>query len=490
MDNKLYTFHFDLNFNILNELSSIDRFGGSWSAIEKREGRRTLKELKSIATVASVGASTRIEGSKMTDDEVKALIFDNVQVGKFEERDQQEVLGYFNVLDIISESYQDIPITEGSLKNLHNILMKFSEKDQWHKGNYKQHSNSVEMTNPDGSKVTIFQTTPPGFETEDAMRALVEWYHADTSTPAIIKASVFVYDFLSIHPFQDGNGRLSRLLATLLLLKQGYSWIEYVSFEHEIEDRKNEYYRVLMECQQKRPGENITPWVIFFLNCLGNIQNKLMQKLDVQKSENHMSPREKMIYSFVDSHPGVKSSEIAEKLKIPLPTVKRILAEMVEGKFLAKYGSGTGTNYTTEKLTQVKTDIALTLTKKENKKEFFLKNKHAFIEIKKIILIPKFQWAVPDEWSKELSNHNFILKVMCYTSKGGTREKPYSLLAFNNPMYYQPVFTLNSPINIPESLWDGLPYDNEFPIKVVVEITGKGDDFKFEVMLVYDAALE
>jgi Fic family protein len=490
MNNKIHTFSLGLDFKLMNELSSIDRFGGSWSIIEKREGRQTLKQLKSIATVASVGASTRIEGSKMTNEEVKALIFDNIKIEKLVERDQQEVIGYFSVLDIISESYRDIEISESSLMNLHNILMKYSEKDQWHKGKYKQLSNSVEATNPDGTKTIIFNTTAPGFPNEEAMRTLIVWYNADNTTPSIIKSAVFVYDFLSIHPFQDGNGRLSRLLGTLLLLKHGYSWIQYVSFEHEIESRKVEYYQVLMDCQQQRPGEDVYSWVIFFLDCLGNIQNKLMKKLDVQKSENQMSPREKMIFSFIDNHPGCKSGEIAEKLKLPLPTVKRILSSMVEGKFLMKYGAGIGTNYTTERLTQIKSNVLLTLTDKDPKKEFILKNKHSFLEITKIILNPKFKWTRPDEWSAVLLNQHLILSITCYNSKGDKRLQPYSIATFNNSYYSEPVFTLNSPIQIPTSLWEGVPSDNEFPIKVIVELSGNVPTFDFDVLLVYDAALE
>lgn len=490
MTESVYTFKLDLDFQLMNELSIIDRFGGAWSAIEKREGYQTLKQLKSIATVNSVGASTRIEGSKMTNDEVKALIFHKTNIKKLEERDQQEVLGYFTALDIISDSYQDITISENSLKNLHNILMKYSEKDGWHKGNYKQHPNSVEATNPDGTKTTIFKTTAPGFETEDAMRALIDWYNLDNSTPPIIKSAIFVYDFLSIHPFQDGNGRLSRLLGTLLLLKHGYPWIQYVSFENEIERRKIEYYHVLMDCQHHRPGENVTPWVMFFLDSLSKIQNKLMQKLDVQMAENKMSPREKMIYSFIESHPGCKSGEIAEKLNLALPTVKRILSQMVKGKYLTKYGSGIGTNYTTENVTRVKSNVALTLNEKERKKEFTLKNKHSFLEIKKIILKPKFNWNKPDDWSVMLLKENIQLKITCHNNKGGKIEQPYSIIAFNNPFYYEPVFTLSDPIHIPGSLWEGFPPDNEFPINVSLEIFADKPDFQFDVMLVYDAALE
>jgi len=337
----------------MNQLSAIDRFGGSWLAIERREGLKSLKELKSIATVESTGASTRIEGSSLTNDEVRKLIFQNVKIEKFEERDQQEVLGYFNTLDLISESYQDIRISEGDLKNLHKLLMQFSDKDQWHKGNYKKNPNSVEATHADGKKTLVFNTTPPGFETDDAMRKLIQWYNDDSVAPPLIRAAIFVYDFLSIHPFQDGNGRSSRLISKLLLLKLDYPWIQYISFEHEIENRKIEYYNVLQQCQQKRPGEDVTPWVRFFLSGLQNIQTKLLQKLEAPKTANELSPREKMIYTFIENHDGCKSGEISERLGIPLPTVKKTLGEMVNAKIISRLGAGAGINYTTDKTNEI-----------------------------------------------------------------------------------------------------------------------------------------
>ena len=152
-------------------------------------------------------------------------------------------------------------------------------KDAWHRGDYKQLSNAVEANHPDGTKQIIFKTTESGLPTEEAMKHLLEWYHSDKDTLAVVKVALFVYDFLSIHPFQDGNGRLSRLLTTLLLLRHGYSWIQFVSFEHEIESRKAEYYKVLMQAQQQRPGESLDEWVFFFLDCLTNIQSQLIKSL-------------------------------------------------------------------------------------------------------------------------------------------------------------------------------------------------------------------
>jgi Fic family protein len=483
MRQQIYIFQLAPDWKLINQLSLIDRFGGSWAAIERREGQ-TLKQLKSIATVRSVGASTRIEGSKMTDDEVEALI-KNLEISKLEERDQQEVAGYFEILDLISESFRDIEISESSLKHLHNLLMKYSEKDAWHKGNYKQVSNEVEATNPDGSKYTIFKTTEPGLATEDAMRSLVEWYKTDTEAHPLVRAATFVYEFLSIHPFQDGNGRISRLLATLLLLKDGYSWIEYVSFEHEIENRKSEYYRVLMTCQRQRPGEDVHDWILFFLDCLANIQGLLMKKLDTQNVAARMTPRERKIYQFIDNHPGAKSGEIAEKLDIPLPTIKRLLSDMVTSKLLQKHGTGAGTNYSVEEVVTVKKDLLMKFTNGERSKEFLLKNDNSIIEIKKIILSPKFEWVKPDEWATKLIQDGSYMQVTITTNKGSIFNQPYTLSGFNNPYLFQPVFTLTQPISIPRSLTGDL-YEVHYPLKVTVELLGSVEQFSFDVLVVYD----
>jgi len=339
----VHTFKLKTDWLLISRISQIDRFDASWASIEKREGQ-SLNQLKSVATVRSVGASTRIEGSKMTDDEVEALLKE-FEITKIEDRDSQEVVGYFETLDIISESYEDIMISESSLKNLHNILMKYSQKDEWHKGEYKQHSNVVEATLPDGTIQTIFKPTEPGYPTQDAMRQLIDWYNTDRQTHPLVKCALFAYDFVSIHPFQDGNGRLSRLISTLLLLKNGYKWIQFVSFEHEIESRKTEYYRVLRGCQAQRPNENVTEWVNFFFDALVNIQGQLMKKLEIQGVETQLSPREKSILTFIGNNPGCKSGDIARKLKIPSPTVKRILPELIGKNLIEKFGNGPATNY-------------------------------------------------------------------------------------------------------------------------------------------------
>ncbi len=343
MITDVYTFKVDLNWQLIGLVSQIDRFDASWTSIEKREGD-SLRELKSIATIRSVGASTRIEGSKMSNEEVDILLKD-IDVTKLVDRDSQEVAGYFDVLDLISASFENIPVTENSIKNLHKKLLAYSEKDIWHRGDYKQHSNAVEANLPDGSKQIIFRTTEPGFPTQDAMSALIKWYKTDKETHPLVKCALLAYDFVSIHPFQDGNGRMSRLLSTLALLKQGYSWIQYVSLEHEIEHQKNKYYQTLRACQAQRPAEDVTPWIHFFFNALIKVQNQLMSKLDRQGIMSELSPREKAIITIISERPGTKSGEIAERLGIPSPTVKRLLAQLLKAKLIEKHGAGAGTNY-------------------------------------------------------------------------------------------------------------------------------------------------
>ncbi len=344
MEQTIFTFKLKLDWDLISLISQIDRFDASWASIERQE-KRSLKHLKSIATVRSIGSSTRIEGSQLTDEEVNSLL-KNIDITKLEDRDEQEVIGYFDAIDMICESYNNINITEGDVKNLHNILMKYSTKDEWHKGKYKQQSNTVEATYANGTTKTIFQTTAPGIETESAMQNLFNWYNEKSSIHPIVKSCILTYEFLSIHPFQDGNGRLSRLLSLLLLLKNGYNWIQYISFEHEIENRKLEYYRVLRTCQAQRPNEDISDWVNFFFDALKNIQQILMQKLQIGQGEGKtLLPREELVVRFIQNHPGCKSGEISKELGLSRMIVIRLLSILIDKNLIEKHGAGSSTQY-------------------------------------------------------------------------------------------------------------------------------------------------
>lgn len=464
MSDSIHNFKLQINFKLLGFLSSIDRFTGEWSSIERREGSKVLEQLKSSATVNNVAASTRIAGGNLTNDEVRALIFNSTKIEHPLEHDQQVALGYFEVLTMITESYRDIDISESSLKELQGQLLKYSAGP-----------NNV-MTR--------------SAETEEALRDLLQWYSSDVVAPPLLKTAVFVYEFLRIQPFQIGNGRLSRLLSTLLVLKSGYPWLQYTGFEQELESRKAEYEGLLSHCRRGKHDEHITPWLEFFFECLSKAQSALKKKLELEKSENQLAPRDRMIYTFIESHPGSKSGEISEKLNIPLPTVKKMLAKMLEAKLIVRFGNGAGSNYSTEKLRSIKSDIAFRFTAQHYLTSFMLANRYAYVSIKKILLVPNFEWRTPEDWNKELLKQNLELSIKCISGKGTIRKQRHSLLAFSTAAHSQPNFTLKQPIHLPLSLYEKEPFDNEFPIKVNVELCSDEVDLKFDVIVLYDAVLE
>ena len=207
---------------ILSLIGEIDEFKGTWKLLRILAPDR-LQALRKVATIESVGSSTRIEGSKLSDRDVERLL-SNINTGSFISRDEQEVAGYALVCEEIFQSFDAIDLSENILKQLHSWLLQYSTKDQRHKGEYKKLSNNVEAFSEDGKSLgVVFETTSP-FDTPRKMEELVFWVREQLETKALhplLIIGIFIVAFLAIHPFQDGNGRLSRLLTTLLLFKAG-----------------------------------------------------------------------------------------------------------------------------------------------------------------------------------------------------------------------------------------------------------------------------
>jgi len=342
-------FDFATNQKILQLISYIDGFKGKWNIAEKQENRY-LKELRKIATIESIGSSTRIEGATLTDREVQELLKD-IKITKLKSRDEQEVIGYYEVLELTFENYADIKLSESYIKQLHQLLLKYSDKDKRHRGGYKHLSNKVVATYPTGEQRTIFATTEPALVPGE-MQELVEWTNEtlehESIHPLIVIGS-FIYDFLSIHPFQDGNGRLSRLLTTLCLLQNDYSFIQYISFEHHIEQKKKTYYEVLMNGQKNRgtDQERIDLWMIFFLESLKSLTEKLEQKYDVFKSKGgYLNNRQTSIKNYLTDNQPLKVSDLARQFpEIGLSTLKKDLQYLREEQVLTMIGKGKGSIY-------------------------------------------------------------------------------------------------------------------------------------------------
>ena len=348
IQNKLQ-FDFLTTQRVIQKIGQIDQFKGEWKQLDKEENRY-LKELRKIATIQSIGSSTRIEGSSLTDAEIASLI-KNLKISKLQTRDEQEVGGYYDTLETIIENAKDIDLTISNIHTLYNLLLKYSSKDDRHRGKFKGLTNKVVATYPDGTTRVIFNTTEP-FLVEKEMTELVEWTNSVFSNeeihPLIIIAT-FIYEFLSIHPYQDGNGRLSRLLTNLLLIKLGYKFVLYVSFEHIIEQKKATYYQALMEGQRNRykEEERIDKWTLFFLDSLSELILKLEQKLkEYRNLGGYMNERQKEVLSYIQTNQPIKFGDITKNLpQYSAATIKKDLQYLVNEFEIEKLGNNKGTVY-------------------------------------------------------------------------------------------------------------------------------------------------
>lgn len=351
MDNyiKKLNFDFQTNQKILNLISQIDLYKGRWNSIEKQENIY-LKELRKIATIESIGSSTRIEGSTLTDKEIDELI-NNIKVSKLELRDEQEVIGYYDTLEIIYENYDNIKLSENYIKQLHANLLSYSDKDSRHRGEYKFISNKVVANYPNQIQKVIFNTTEVHLVQQE-MNDVLSWSNNQLTNkeihPLIIIAN-FIYEFLSFHPFQDGNGRLSRLLSTFLLLQEDYLFIQYISFEHLVEKTKKEYYQALMEGQRNRykENENISRWILYFLDRLRILTQKLDEKYNLLKSKGgYLNDRQKRIKEYLLKNQPLKISDFVKHFNdINIHTIKKDLQYMKKEQIIASVGKGKGTIY-------------------------------------------------------------------------------------------------------------------------------------------------
>lgn len=334
---------------ILNQIAEVDEFKGAWKALSTLAPEQ-LNSLKRVATIESIGSSTRIEGSKLSDKEVERLL-SNLQIKKFETRDEQEIAGYADIMNTLFQSYEDIPFTENYIKQFHRDLLRYSSKDTRHRGEYKKHSNHVEAFDADGKSLgVVFETATP-FDTPFRMRQLVEWTNEQlkerTIHPLIVIA-VFVVTFLAIHPFQDGNGRLSRVLTTYLLLSAGYVYVPYSSLEAVIENSKEGYSLALRKTQGTLniPKPDWQPWITFFLRALKQQKQRLEHKIHNEKILFKQLPELSLkIMEIVKSRGRITIKEVVTLTRQNRNTIKKHLDNLVKQNQLIKNGTGKGTWY-------------------------------------------------------------------------------------------------------------------------------------------------
>ena len=333
---------------IILKIAKIDELKGSW-VTGAQLSPQVLGRLKRSVLITSTGASTRIEGVQLSDDDIEKVMR-GINIQKFTDRDKQEVKGYYELLENIFNSWGSLKFNESSIKHFHKELLKYSDKDQGHLGDYKFGENKVIAYDHEGNEVgIIFNPTSP-YLTPKEMVELVEStnlllnekkYH-----PLLIIAN-FLVEFLAIHPFQDGNGRISRVLTNLLLLQSGYLYMPYVSHEKLVEDNKTEYYLALRRSQKTfhTKDEDIFPWLNFFFAILLQQSESAIKLLSKENIEKLLSEKQLAVWKFFEHVEIAGTGEIVTGTNIPRPTVKQALGVLLKLKKIERIGQGRSAKY-------------------------------------------------------------------------------------------------------------------------------------------------
>jgi Fic family protein len=337
-----------IDAQVLNLIAELDEFKGRWELLGRLAPDK-LHSLRRVATIESVGSSTRIEGAKLSDREVE-LLLSHLDIRSFRSRDEEEVAGYAEVMETVFTAWAEIPLTENHIKQLHGMLLKYSSKDQGHRGEYKKLTNNVEAFDAVGKSLgVIFETASP-FETPRLMADLLAstaQLQAIREMHPLLLIAAFIVHFLAIHPFQDGNGRLSRVLSTLLLLQAGYRYVPYSSLERIIEENKDGYYRALRKSQKqiRTADENLDDWVRFFLQSLKKQKDILLHKVEQEKLLERLSPVSEQLLVLAKERGRLTITDAVTLLGVNRNTVKLHLRQLVQQSYLEQHGSGKATWY-------------------------------------------------------------------------------------------------------------------------------------------------
>ena len=334
--------------SIISKIGQIDELKGRWTT-GAQLNPQVLGRLKKSVLITSAGASTRIEGANLSDEDVEKMM-KGISIQRFADRDKQEVQGYYELLENVFNSWRTLRINENAIKHFHKELLKYVDKDVRHRGDYKKQENRVHMIDETGELVGILFNTTSTYLTPKEMQELVEWTNkalTDKKYHPLLVIANFLVEFLKIHPFQDGNGRLSRVLTNLLLLKSGYEYMPYVSHEKLVEDNKSDYYIALRRSQKNIDAKknDITPWIKFFFTVLikqAKIAKELLSKENIEKL---LSEKQLIIWEYLQRVGEANTGELIKKTKIPRATVKQALDRLLQFKKIERVGQGRSTSY-------------------------------------------------------------------------------------------------------------------------------------------------
>ena len=333
---------------IVSKIAKIDELKGQWIT-GARLSPQVLGRLKRSVLITSTGASTRIEGARLSDEDIEKLMR-GINIQKFTNRDKQEVQGYYELLENVFNSWKNLKFNENLIKHFHQELLKYANKDEKHRGEYKKDENKVHMIDKAGQSIGILFNTSPAYLTPSQMRDLVEWTQKtleENKYHPLLVIGNFLVKFLKIHPFSDGNGRLSRVLTNLLLLQAGYLYIPYVSHEKLVEDNKPDYY-IALRHSQKSMGtetESTTDWLDFFLDIVLKQSQMAVKLLSKENIEKILSEKQLIVWQYIENVKEAGTGNIVENTKIIRPTVKQTLDVLLRLKKIERIGLGRSTRY-------------------------------------------------------------------------------------------------------------------------------------------------
>lgn len=337
-----------ISSSLWRNITQIDEIKGHWR-YGAGLGAQTLSRLKRSVLVTSTGASTRIEGAHLSDEEVERLMR-SLSVQKLADRDAQEVRGYYEALQLVFNSWRSLELSENHINQLHSLLLRYVVKDERHRGHFKTMENKVEMRDQAGRVLEVlFDTTPP-YLTPKQMYELIDWtndaLNVSSHHPLLVIGN-FIVEFLKIHPFMDGNGRLSRILTNFLMLRAGYDYVPFVSHEHLIEASKVDYYVALRRSQRTfgLDHETIQPWLDFFIGICHIQAEQAMSLLSADAVERLLSPRQLLVWNYLATVDEATPGEIANATDVPRPTVAQALAKLLELRKIERLGRGRATRY-------------------------------------------------------------------------------------------------------------------------------------------------
>jgi len=329
-------------------ITKIDECKGRWVA-GAQLSPQVLGRLKRSVLVTSTGASTRIEGSHLSDSDIEKLMR-GIGIQKFRDRDTQEVQGYYELLNNVFNAWERIRFSESTIKHFHKELLQYVPKDERHRGDYKKQENKVHMIDESGQSIGILFDTTPAYLTPKEMQELVEWTQEALDKkkhhPLLIIGN-FIVELLNIHPFQDGNGRVSRVITNLLLLQSGYLFIPYISHEKLIEDNKPDYYVALRKSQKtiKKRKENIVPWLDFFLRILLQQSHMALGLLSKEEFEKLLSRKQLAVWEYLKKAKEATPKELSQKAQVARPTINQIMDKFLQLKIVERRGLGRSTRY-------------------------------------------------------------------------------------------------------------------------------------------------